>query len=363
MAHPARTLRFARKSAFHQDLCRRVDAWLAEPGRSAKDAPAMYGKTLTILGWFGTSWAWLVLGSPPAWLAVLLAISIGLSVAAVGMCIQHDANHGGYSRHPWVNRALGWSLDAAGASSFVWKTKHNTLHHAFTNVSGHDDDVSIGALGRWTPDQPRRALHRFQHIYTWALYGFLLPKWVFFDDFRNLLTRRVGAHALPRPSVREWVELILGKIVFVAWSLALPMIWHPVGHVLVGFFLMCFTVGVTLSVTFQLAHCVEEADFPPPPADGRVPTDWAEHQLQTTVDFATHSRLLTWFMGGLNFQVEHHLFPRVCHLHYPAIATIVTKTAEDHGLRRKSTRTFRAAIASHYRLLRRLGTDLEPKMA
>lgn len=359
-ALPARTsppqkVRFAHAGTFHADLKARVDAYFAKAGRRERDLPSMYAKSLTILVWFTISWGWLVFGSPPLWPAILLAISIGLAVAGVGMSVQHDANHGGYSRHPWVNRLMGWTLDAAGASSYVWRTKHNAIHHTFTNIHGQDDDLDIGLLARWTEHQTHKPWHRWQHFYTWALYGFLLPKWVFLDDFQNIASGRVGKHKLARPSTAQWASLLAGKVVFVAWALIIPMFFYPPLLVVAFFFLMCFTVGVTLSVTFQLAHCVEEAEFPRAPADGRMPLDWAEHQLDTTVDFAMRNQLLTWYMGGLNFQVEHHLFPRVCHLHYPALAKVVAETAKEHGLRYRATPTLRLAIASHYKLLRRLG--------
>jgi linoleoyl-CoA desaturase len=352
---PATKVRFGRESGFHSDLKARVDAYFEQTGRSERDVPAMYLKTAMILAWFAGSWALMVFSGPSLGLGLVYAISLGLAVAGIGMSVQHDANHGGYSRHAWVNSVMGWTLDAAGASSFVWRTKHNAIHHTFTNVDGQDDDLDIGLLARWTEEQSHRPWHRFQHLYTWALYGFLLPKWVFLDDFRNIASRRIGRHKLAQPTRMQWATLLAGKAAFVTWALIVPMFFLPVSWVVLFFFVMCFTVGVTLSITFQLAHCVEEADFPSPGADGRLPTDWAEHQLYTTVDFAMGNPLLTWYMGGLNFQVEHHLFPRVCHLHYPALARIVEATALAHGLKYRATPTLHQAVASHYSLLKRLG--------
>jgi linoleoyl-CoA desaturase len=346
--------RFAKSGAFQQDLNQRVAEYFARTGLAERDLPAMYLKTATILLWAGASWAWLMWGHPPLGLALLLSVSLGLAVAGIGMGVQHDANHGGYSRHGWVNRAMGWLLDAAGASSYVWRTKHNAIHHTWTNVAGHDDDIEIGVLGRWSPEQPRRAWHRWQHVYTWALYGLLIPKWVFFDDFFNLATGRIGRHRLARPSRGEWWAFLAGKLTFYGWALALPLLWHPIGAVALCFMVMVVTTGVTLGTTFQLAHCVEESSFPTDEA-GRLPSDWAEHQLRTTVDFAPDNPVLTWFMGGLNFQVEHHLFPKICHLHYPALAKIVAQTAADHGLAHRSTPSFWRAVGSHVRLLRTLG--------
>jgi linoleoyl-CoA desaturase len=115
--------------------------------------------------------------------------------------------------------------------------------------------------------------------------------------------------------------------------------------------------GVVVSVVFQLAHCVEEAEFPLPREDsGLVENAWAIHQVETTVDFARGSRVESWLLGGLNFQIEHHLFPRVCHVNYPAISKLVEQTCQEFGVKYREHVSFRAGLASHFRWLRRMGT-------
>lgn len=349
------TPRFAPTGAFFRDVKARVDAMLAATGQSERDVPAMYAKTATIVTWWAVSWTLLMFAAPTAWLAVPFCISLGLAVSAIGMAVMHDANHGSYSRHGWRNRMFGWFIDAMGASSFVWRTKHNAIHHTWTNLSGVDDDLDMGFLARLEPQQPRRPWHRFQHLYVWFLYALLLPKWVFIDDVANLVEGRIGQHKLPRPSSGQWAALLAGKAFFLLWALAVPLLFHPWPQVVACYLLVSATAGLTLAVTFQLAHCVQEAEFPATPASLRMPTDWAEHQLATTVDFAPDNRVVTWLVGGLNFQVEHHLFPSMCHLHYPAIAKIVAQTARDHGLNHRCTPSLGNAMASHYRLLRQLG--------
>ncbi len=350
VSHP----RFAASGEFHRDLKARVDAWFRASQRSERDAPAMYLKTALILAWFAASWALLVFGAGSVVVAAIGAASLGLAIAAVGMSVMHDANHGSYSRRAWVNGVFGWTVDALGASSYVWKVKHNAVHHTWTNIGGEDDDLDMGLLARLSPEQASRPWHRFQHLYVWVLYGLLMPKWVLYDDFANLAHGRVGHHALQRPNRRQWLLLVAGKLTFFGWAIVVPALFHPLWLVVLAAFATLFVTGVTLAVTFQLAHCVEEATFPLAPASGRMSSDWAEHQLETTVDFARGNPLLTWFMGGLNFQVEHHLFPKVCHVHYPALARIVEATARDHGLRYRATRSLHAAVRSHFRVLRRL---------
>lgn len=349
-------VRFGPGGAFQCELKRRADAYFEGAGRKRRDLGRMYLKTAIILSWFAGSWTLLVFFAAEVWQGVLLAMSLGLSIAAIGMAVQHDANHGGYSSRRWVNRALGFTLDVMGVNSFIWRQKHNVIHHTFTNVEGVDFDLDFGSLARLTPEQRRRPWHRFQHYYLWFLYGFLLPKWVFYDDFVIFRERRAGPHRLPKMSRLEIAHFFGWKVFFVAWSLVIPALYHPLWQVLLFHLVAVFTLGVTLSSVFQLAHCVQGAEFvAPPPAGETVNDDFAAHQVETTVDFARSNPLLTWFLGGLNFQVEHHLFPKVCHLHYPALSAIVEETAAKHGVRYRCNVTLGEALASHYRHLERLG--------
>jgi linoleoyl-CoA desaturase len=253
---------------------------------------------------------------------------------------------------------MALSLDLLGASSYIWAHKHNLVHHSYANVTGHDDDIDLGILGRLSPHQPWRRFHRLQHFYLWLLYGLLPIKWQAYDDFRDCVTGRIGGggHQFQRPRGWNLVNLFLGKVVFFSLAIALPALLHPLWAVLAVYVLASFVQGITLSVVFQLAHCVETANFPMP-RSGTMYMDraWAEHQVETTVDFARGSRLLCWFVGGLNFQVVHHLFPRVCHIHYPALAEVVEQTCADFGLRYMAYDSLGQALASHYRWLRLMG--------
>ena len=348
-------IRFRERGAFARDLDTEVDAYFADSGRSRRDAPRMYLKTAIILAWFVGSWVVLVFFAATWWQGVLAAMSLGLSVAAVGMSVQHDANHGATSSHRWVNRLFGATLDVMGVASFIWRPKHNVFHHTFTNVAGVDYDLDFGVLARLSPEQPRRAWHRWQHVYLWGLYGFLLPKCVFYDDWFIVKRKVIGRHALPPQSRGAMVGFFAWKLFFLGWAVVIPAIFHPILYVVLFHFLAAFTLGATLGTVFQLAHCTGEAEFPAAPVGGLMPTDWAEHQLATCVDFAGDSKAVSWFVGGLNFQVEHHLFPKVCHVHYPALARIVTAVAAKHGLRRRSHGTLGRAMSSHFAHLRFLG--------
>jgi linoleoyl-CoA desaturase len=348
-------LRFRPSGEFWADVKRNVDAYFEGAGRRRRDVASMYLKSAIILTWFVGSWVALVF-APLTWpLAVLFAVSLGLSIAAVGASVQHDANHSAYSSHRAVNRAFGLTLDVMGVCSFIWRQRHNTIHHTYTNIRALDLDLDFGVIARLSPEQPLRPWQRYQHFYVWFLYGFLLPKWAFYDDWINLYTRQLGPHKLARFGLGQTLLFIGSKLFFITWSIVIPACFHPWWQVAVFHLITVFTLGVTLSSSFMLAHCVEEAEFPPPPADAE-PTehDWATHQLHTTVDFAPDNPVATWFLGGLSFQVEHHLFPHVCHVHYPALARIIRTVADKHGVPYRVNTTFRGALASHWRHLKKL---------
>jgi linoleoyl-CoA desaturase len=348
-------VKYTASDAFLRELKRRVDAYFAQTGRNPRDCPQMYFKTATILAWFVGAYLLLLFAVSSWWLALPLAIVLGVSMAAIGFNIQHDGGHRAYSNHQWVNRIMAMSLDLMGGSSYMWDWKHNSIHHTYPNITGHDDDIDVGFMGRLSPHQKRYWFHRAQGIYLWLLYGFLAIKWHFYDDFYNVAVGRIGGHKVPRPKGWDLVVFIGGKLVFLSWAFIIPMLLHPIWAVLLVYIVAAFTSGVVLSVVFQLAHCVEEADFPMPDSTGHMETDWALHQVQTTVDFSRRNRVLSWFVGGLNFQVEHHLFHRICHVHYPHLSKVVEGVCKDFGIRYASNESFFAALGSHFRWLQRMG--------
>ncbi len=355
---PKKQLKFSNSDRFLHALRRRVDAYFESTGRSRRDSPKMYFKTLTILGWFFGAYFLLMFVATTWWMTVPLAVVLGLALAAIGFNIQHDGAHKAFSKKPWVNKTMAMTLDLMGGSSYMWDWKHNSIHHTYTNITGHDDDIDLGMLARLSPHQPRFWFHRLQGIYLWMLYGFLAIKWHFFDDFYQIAVGRIGGKKIPRPKGMDLVVFITGKALFFSMAFIIPMLLHPVWIVLSVYALAAFVSGIVLSVVFQLAHCVEEAEFPMPvEASGgtQMATGWAVHQVQTTVNFSRSNRLLSWFVGGLNFQIEHHLFPKISHVHYPVISKMVEDVCAEFGLRYSANPTFFGAIASHYRWLSAMG--------
>ncbi len=297
-----------------------------------------------------------------------MCILMGVGVAGIGLSVMHDANHGAYSSRPWINDLLGYSLNMIGGFSFNWKVQHNVLHHTYTNIEGVDEDITPRGILRFSPYSPWKPYHKFQWIYAWFLYGLLTFVWVIAKDFTRLskYVRDGLVEKQKTTSGREWTILILSKILYVGYSIVLPTILLPLtlGQVLVGFLIIHYISGFILAIVFQPAHVIEGTDYPMPDNEGAMENNWAIHQLHTTTNFAQRNRVLSWYVGGLNYQVEHHLFPTVCHVHYKDIAPIVKQTAQEFGLPYKSTPTFRSALVGHLRLLRKLGEkDFRPRMA
>jgi linoleoyl-CoA desaturase len=355
------TIGFNGGGPFYSELKALVREHVSDPVRARRAQRRIYVKTVVMLGWAGASWALLMFFASGWWQGGIFAISLGLALAGIGFNVTHDANHGAYSKHPWVNRSLRWSLDLIGASSYVWRVKHNVVHHTYTNISGADGDIEQLPFLRLAADQRRRWFHRYQHLYAWPLYGLFAVKWQMFGDITQLHIGHIEGTALPWPRGRELLGFWVGKLAFLTWAVALPLLFHPLWHVALGFLVASFVLAFVLALTFQLAHCVEEAEtasVEEMAEVGRV--EWARHQVETTVDFAPASRFLAWYMGGLNFQIEHHLFSRVCHTHYPSLAPIVQDACGRHGIRYQVHLTLAEAVGSHVRWLRRMGRTVEP---
>jgi linoleoyl-CoA desaturase len=355
----AERLKFSGDNSFHRELRRRVDAEFKRRGRHQRDSAQMYLKTAIILCLFALTYVALVFFATSGWQGLLLSIVLGVATAGIGFNIMHDGGHQAYSERRWINRLMAMTLDVVGGSSYIWQWKHARFHHTWVNVAGHDSDIDLGVLGRLSPLQPRRPWHRWQHIYLWVLYGVTAIRWHLYGDFRDMITGTVGERPFARPRGWDLTVFVVGKLAFLTLAFGLPLAFHSIGAVLLFYTVTSAVAGVLLALVFQMAHVVEEAAFPAPDEDGQqMDTPWAIHQLETTVDFARGNRALSWLIGGLNFQVEHHLFPRISHVHYPLVARVVEETCREYGVTYLEHRTFGAGIASHYRWLRQLGKPI-----
>lgn len=358
---------FTSRLGFYDEVKKQVYEYFEENKLSPHANWRMYLKTAIILLWLATAYVLLVFATSSLIMAIISAVAVAQGFALVGFNIMHDGNHGGYSRSRRVNSIMGFTLNLIGGSSWFWKHKHNILHHTYTNINELDEDIHVDGIMRMSPVQRRRPWHRFQHLYAFPAYSLMSLLWVTIGDFRKFFTGRIGDYQLPKISAGETTLFFLTKVFYFGYMLVLPMFFHPVLHVLAFFVLVHVVLGFCLAITFQLAHVVEGNTFPEPdPASATIENEWAIHEVETTADFAPKSKLAHWYFGGLNFQIEHHLFPRICHIHYPAISKIVKKVCEEFDINYVSYPTVRAAVAAHYRFLRMLGREdeiPEPELA
>jgi linoleoyl-CoA desaturase len=355
------TIRFQGTGEFSRLLSRRADAVLGDAAVVRRAYRVLWAKSAFVLAWTVSSYLLLLLvtTTPPAVIAA--SVSLGLAAAAIGFCVMHDANHGGYSTNRTVNRLASHSLDLIGGSSYVWSAKH-LAHHTYTNVVDHDPDIDALPFARFEPTQARRAWHRYQHLYIWLLYAFVTVRWQVVTDFAFLAHGAVGRSTFRRPRGWNLAGLVAGKVFFVVWAVAIPLTLHSPVHVALVFVCVSAVASLSLTLTFQLSHCLEEAATQPP-GEAAEKREWHVHQVEATSDFAQRNTLIRWYVGGLNHQIEHHLFPRVPHTLHPKLAPIVRATALECGVAYNAHPTIRDAMRSHARWLKRMGAAPSPHPA
>lgn len=284
---------------------------------------------------------------------------MGVGMSGVGMGLMHDANHGSFSKRAWVNNLMSRSMYFLGGFPTNWRYQHNTMHHGFTNINGYDEDISPVGILRFNPHKPLLKIHKFQQFYAWFFYGLMTVSWVTYKDFKQLYGYKKQNATVnnSRSYTLLLIDLIIAKIAYFAIFLVLPLVFIPLAWpwILLGFFAMHFICGFILGIVFQTAHVMPTTDFPLPDDKGNIDNNWAIHQLMTTADYSPRSRLFSWFIGGLNYQVEHHLFPQISHVHYRKLSKIVKDTAEKYNIPYYVETTFFTALRKHYRMLKVLG--------
>jgi len=349
---------------FSSTLKKRVREYFKENNLSKYGNLNMYLKTVFMVSLYIVPYGFMISGkfSNP-WILLGLFSTMGLGMAGIGLSIMHDANHGSYSKNEKVSKFIGRIINLVGGFAPTWNIQHNVLHHTYTNVYGYDEDVSPAIpILRFSPDDKHVPAHKFQFIYAWFIYGLMTVMWMTTKDFQQLYRyKKMGLTKTENIKFGPLLtELILAKIFYYAYVVALPIyILGTVGvawYTVLGFiFVMHFIAGLSLGAIFQPAHCIPETDFPVPDKDLSIENNWMIHQLETTSDFANESRIFSWLVGGLNYQVEHHLFPNICHVHYRALSKIVKETAKEFGIVYHSHKTFANALSAHTKMLKQLG--------
>ena len=346
----------SRNSSFYAELKSSVEQYFAEKGINKTGNWDLYTKAIILFTLaIGIYVALLTLNMPPI-AGILLSTLLGFVLASIGFNVMHDACHGSYSSKKWLNNTLGLTLNALGGNAFIWKFKHNIVHHTYTNVDGVDDDIAKSPLMRQCRTQKWVPAHKFQHIYVVLVYAISSFAWVFIMDFNKYFKQKVYRTELQAMSRSEHVIFWLSKVLYVLFYILIPVYFVGWGAWAVGFTFMHIAMGLTLAMVFQLAHVVEHTEFELVEGDAKViENEWAIHQVKTTANFAPKDSFISWFVGGLNYQVEHHLFPRVSHIHYPQISTIVRDTCLKYNVPYNEYNTMSAAVASHFRMMKKLG--------
>ncbi|MCG8699708.1 MAG: acyl-CoA desaturase [Bacteroidales bacterium] len=345
---------------FVKELRTAVKDYFENNGKDKHGGTEIIAKTMLMTLMLMIPFILMLTGVINSLLPVLLCwIIMGIGVAGLGLDTMHDANHGSFSKHQWVNRLFGNSLYLLGGFPANWRYQHNTLHHGYTNIEGHDEDIAHGGILRFSPHKPLKKVHKYQFLYAWFLYGLMTFSWVTLKDFRRLKKyKNDGAVLSSNENYRQlFIKLLVSKIVYYALFIVLPIMLIPVAWywTLLGFVLMHFTSGLILSVIFQTAHVVPTSDYPLPDNNNELNNNWAVHQLYTTCDFSPKSTVFSWLIGGLNYQVVHHLFPNISHVHYKKIALIVEQVAHKHHLPYHVNSTFVGAVYQHMLMLKSLG--------
>lgn len=352
-------MRFGGDKTFRRTLQQRVDTFLADRGLSKRDSATFYLKAAIMLSWTVAAYLYLVFLAQSALGAVIGAINLGFASIFLAFNLYHDASHKAISRIPFINRAALFIMNLAGTSGYVWVERHVKMHHLYPNIDGYDCDLEVGAAARLSPHQPRHPWHRLQQWYLWPLYGLYPFQWKYQHDFEPLLTGRIGILKFTRPKGIDLALFVLGKALFVTLVFIVPLAQHSLPAVLGCYFIVYYVNGLLFSTITQISHITDSADMPLPSAEGAHDVDWAVHQVRSTCDFAHGNFVLTFLLGGLNYQIEHHLFPRLVHTRYPLIAPIVEQTCREFGIPYVHRSTFRAAVAAHFRHLHKLGRPVE----
>ncbi|MHB1105651.1 MAG: fatty acid desaturase family protein [Lutibacter sp.] len=355
------TIIFSRteKAIFFKTLNKRVNAYFKENELKRTGNWKLYTKAVIMFGLFLAPLIVILTVSMPQWAMLLLTLVIGIGMAGVGMNVMHDSNHESFSNKKWVNKIMGSSMYILAGNVYNWKVQHNVLHHTFTNIPGYDEDIDAGRIIRFSKNTKWLKIHKFQKYYSFFLYGLLTINWAITTDFRQMhkyLKRKLSYGKFPNPAT-EWTTLIVTKIIYYLLWIVLPLLLLDIAwwKVLIGFFVMHYTAGIILSIVFQLAHIVPMAEMPLPDKEGNLEHTWAVHQLYTTANFAPNNKFISWYTGGLNHQVEHHIFPHISHIHYEKIAKIVKETALEFNLPYNEYKTFTKAIIEHFNQLKTLG--------
>ncbi|MDB5206560.1 MAG: Linoleoyl-CoA desaturase [Flavisolibacter sp.] len=340
---------------FFSTLKKSVDQYFIQNNLKKTGNWKLYLKTAILIPLSVGIYIFLLLGNYSAVAGILLTFILGLGLVAIAFNIMHDSCHGSYSSKKWVNDLFSYTMNALGSNAYMWKIKHNVIHHTYTNVDGIDDDIAKSPVLRLCPSQKWVPAHKYQFVYMFFLYSLSTILWAWVTDFITYVSRKMVVTEM-KMNLKEHFLFWLTKLLYFGFYALLPILLVGWQTWLVGYLILNVTMGITLSMVFQLAHIVEKTEFE---EAGEKPkqleTEWAIHELRTTANFAPKNKVVTWFAGGLNFQVEHHLFPKISHVHYKELSKIVKDHCEKFDIPYHSYPKMRQAVLSHIKVMKQLG--------
>lgn len=337
----------------------RVDQYFKENNTSRNANTAMWIKAVFFLTGFVGLYGLIISNAFSPLVMLAMVVLFGMFSAFVGFNVCHDAIHGAFSANKNVNKAFGQLFNLLGASPYVWSITHNVVHHTYTNIPGHDEDIEVAkGLIRISEEEPVNRVQRYQHWYAFPLYSLASLSWALRKDYKKFFQAKIGETEMHHPK-KEYFNLFFFKAIYYFTFIVLPLLVLDITwwQFIIGFLVMHMAQGLTMGLVFQLAHVVEGTDFPMPDSTGNMEEAWAEHQMRTTANFATGSPIAAFFLGGLNQQIEHHLFPKMCHIHYVHVGKIVKQTALEFDIPYIESPTVLSAMKSHYRMLRKFGKE------
>lgn len=342
---------------FSKTLNQRVNDYFSKNKIHKKGNLKMFTKSIVMFAIYLVPYALILTNTVTnSWLVVLLWCVMGVGMAGIGFSIMHDGLHGAYSKWPWLNRIMGFTMNFIGGSDILWKLQHNVLHHTYTNVHGLDEDIDGPPFLRFSPHDKHKKIHKYQHRFFLFAYGLMTIGWVGWKDYFAVARFKKAGLIKEEDYKREFAKILFFKIFYFVYTLGLPIFFFEgaLAPLLVGWFLMHYLCSLILSTVFQLAHVMPENAYPTPDEDNVIKNNWMAHQLMTTANFSQKSKIFSWFIGGLNYQVEHHLFSGICHVHYPKLSKIVKQTAEEFKVPYYNNGNFVTAFKQHYQMIKAL---------
>ena len=345
------------KDQFHVALRNRVNLYLANSD-DHKIRRIASGKWLLFVGIYLASY-FSFLFTSSLFLSVLCIVLVAISHVLMAINQGHENLHYSKNKNKILKKRYGFSFVLVGVNPGIWKLLHNQVHHHNTNIDQHDYDIEARGtlLLRFTKSQKKNKVTRFQHLYFPFVYSFLTIWWFFYKDTKYMMHKRIYDHKL-NVSTLTILEFLALKFLHLLIYIVIPIIVkQDILLVLSAFLVMHLTQGLLLSLIFQPAHLVSKAKVYYLEKDNKIDHSWAFHQLMTTCNFGNDSRFLNYILGGLNFQIEHHLFPKVSHIHYKSISEIVQTTAQEYNYPYNNYRTYTKALRSHFDYLKMLANQ------